>query len=290
MEYKFEAESEKINTKAVMNTKIKKLALHVLLITFGVFTIFPFVWMFLSSFKTNAEIVAADQTFFPQNFTLGNYQSIQENMDFFRMFFNSLLVAIVQTLLVLYISSISGYVLSKYKFKLRKKIFFFIIGTMMIPWTVTIIPRYFIFQNLGMLDSYWALILPVALSSFGIFLMKQNIDSIPTGIIEAARVDGAGEFYIFHRIILPMLKNSLSALAIFQFLWSWEDFLWPYLVMSTQERQLLPVGLNMYSGQYGTDYGGLFAATSLSIIPVVIVYIIFQKRFVKGIAGSAVKG
>lgn len=272
------------------NKRISSHILNIVLILLGVVTIFPFVWMFFSSFKTNPEIVQLDQSIIPQNWTFDNYINIQGRFDFIRLFYNSLFVALAQTAIVLYFSAMCGYVLSKYKFKIRKKVFAFILGSMMLPWTVTIIPRYFIFDSLNLMNSYWALILPVALSGFGIFLMKQTIGSIPTEIIEASRADGAGEFLIFHKIILPMSKNALSSLAIFQFLWSWEDFLWPYLVINDASKQLLPVGLRMFDGQYGTDYGGLFAATTVSIIPVIIVYIIFQKRFIKGVSSSAVKG
>lgn len=270
--------------------KTSHFILNMILIVLGFITIFPFIWMFFSSFKHNPEIVSVEQNILPREWTFDNYVLIQERFDFMRFFFNSLFIAVAQTTLVMYMSAMCGYVLSKYKFKLRKKIFGFVLGSMMVPWTVTIIPRYFIFDAVGLLDSYWALILPVIMSGFGIFLMKQSIGSIPTEVIEAARADGAGEFFIFHKIILPMSKNALSSLAIFQFLWSWEDFLWPYLVINSTDKQLLPVGLRMFDGQYGTNYGGLFAATTISILPVIIVYIIFQRRFIKGVAASAVKG
>ena len=120
-------------------------------------------------------------------------------------------------------------------------------------------------------------------------MFRQSISQIPDELIEAARVDGATDTYIFHRIILPMSRNSIASLAIFQFLWSWEDFLWPYLIISDESKQLLSVGLRLFNGQYGTDYGGLFAATSISIIPVVIIYLVFQKRFIAGVASGSIK-
>ena len=161
---------------------------------------------------------------------------------------------------------------------------------MMIPWAVTIIPRYSMFASWGLRDHYIALILPAALSGFGIFMFRQSMSDIPDAILEAARIDGAGEIYIFHRIVLPMSRNPISALAIFQFLWSWEDYLWPYLMMDSEDKQVLAVGLTTFNGRYGTDYGGLFAATTISVIPVLVVYLIFQKRFIAGAAAAAVKG
>ena len=143
--------------------------------------------------------------------------------------------------------------------------------------------------DFGWLDSYKALIIPSMVSGFGIFMFRQAISQIPDEMLEAARVDGASDFYIFHRIILPMSQNTIASLAIFQFLWSWEDFLWPYLMINNEEKQLLSVGLRMFNGQYGTDYGGLFAATSISIIPVIVIYIIFQKRFIAGVSSGPIK-
>lgn len=161
---------------------------------------------------------------------------------------------------------------------------------MMIPWAVTIIPRYTIFEGVGLQNSWWSIIIPGLLSGFGIFMMRQSMESLPDEVLEAARIDGASEIKIFHRIVLPMSVNAVSALAIFQFLWVWEDFLWPYLMINDDHKQVLAVGLTTFSGRYSTDYGGLFAATTISILPVLIVYLIIQKRFVAGAASAAVKG
>lgn len=274
----------------MMKQKWSSIILNVVLLLVGVITVFPFVWMILSSFKTNSEIFSLQQSFWPREFTFDNYVSMQTNFNFLRFFGNSLFISIVTTVLIVYTSTICGFVLSKYEFKGRKLIFGFVMSTMMIPWAVTIIPKYTMIQSFGWMDNYIALIVPVMFSGFGIFMMKQQIEGIPNEILEAARIDRANEFYIFHRIIFPMCKNGISSIAIFQFLWSWEDYLWPYLVISDESKQLLSVGLKMFNGRYSTDYGALFAATVISIVPVLIIYIIFQKQFIAGIASSAVKG
>lgn len=268
----------------------KSFVLNIILITFSVLTIIPFVWMLSSSFKTNAEISALTQTFIPQNFTIQNYMDVLNKFDFFKYFKNSLVYAILITVITIYSSAVAGFVLCKYKFRGKNILFTIILMTMMIPGAVTIIPRYSIMQMLDWLDSYKALIIPSIFTSFGIFLMKQACSTIPNELIEAARIDGANEFYIFHRIIIPQLHNSIVAMAVFQFLWAWDDYLWPYLVIRSGDKQLLPVALNLFSGQYSTDYAGLFAATSIAIIPVIIVYVIFQKRFIAGVSSSAIKG
>lgn len=273
-----------------MKRNLRSILLNLVLIALGILTVLPFIWMLFSSFKHNSEIVSLNQTFIPLEFTLSNYTGIQEKFNFIRLFINSLMVAIIVTCIVVYTSTISGFVLSKYKFKGRNILFSFIMATMMIPWAVTIIPRYSMMLDFGWIDSYTALIVPSMVSGFGIFMLKQYISTIPDEIIEAARIDGANEFHIFHRIIFPMCQNAISSIAIFQFLWVWEDYLWPYLVINSESKQLLSVGLTAFNGRYSTNYGGLFAATTISIIPVIIVYLIFQKRFIDGIASSAVKG
>ncbi|KMY50169.1 carbohydrate ABC transporter permease [Peribacillus loiseleuriae] len=273
-----------------MLQKVKVTSFNLLLVFFLIITVFPFVWMLVSSFKTNSEIVKIGGSFWPEHFNFSNYIKVQENFQFMTMFLNTLIIATVITACVIYTSSIIGFVLAKYKFKGRDQLFGLILGTMMIPWAVTIIPKYDMMEKFGWMDSYAALIIPSLVSGFGIYVLRQNIMSIPDEVIEAARIDGASEFYIFHRIIFPMSRNAISSVAIFQFLWVWEDYLWPYLVINTDSKQLIAVGLAMFNGQYSTDYGGLFAATAISIIPVIIVYIIFQKRFIEGIAGASVKG
>ena len=273
-----------------MGRNIKKISLNIILLIAGAVTVYPFIWLVCSTFKKSSEINALHQTLFPKVFTLSNYVNMNSHFNFTRFFMNSLLIAVVVTVIVCYTSTLAGFVLGKYHFKGRDLLFSFVLGTMMIPWCVTIIPRYSLIKTLGWMDSYLALIVPFIFSGFGIFMMKQNMEGIPDEIIEAARIDGADEFRIFHKLVLPMSRNGISCIAIFQFLWMWEDFLWPYLVINSREKQLLSVGLRMFNGQYATDYGALFAASAISIIPVLIVYLIFQKQFIAGIASSAVKG
>lgn len=273
-----------------MRRKISSIALNIVLLLMGIVTVYPFVWMVCSSFKQNKEIVALKQQLLPNAVTLVNYGNMNAHFNFMRFFMNSLFITLAVTVMVVYTSTICGFVLSKYQFKGRNLLFSFVLSTMMIPWCVTIIPKYSMIRWFGWLDSYTALLVPAMFSGFGIFMMKQHIASLPDEILEAARIDGAGEFYIFHKIVFPMAKNGISSIAIFQFLWCWEDFLWPYLIINDEKKQLLSVGLKMFNRQYSTDYGALFAATTISIIPVLVIYLIFQKQFIAGIAASAVKG
>lgn len=273
-----------------MKKRIASVVLNMILCLIGVVTVIPFAWMLCSSFKTNAEISALIQTFLPENFSMQNYLDVLNRFDFLRYFLNSLFYTIIITVVTIYTSALSGFVLCKYRFRGRNLLFTLILMTMMVPGVVTIIPHYSIMQSLGWIDTYKALIVPSLFTSFGIFLMRQACFAIPDELLGAARVDGSNEFYTFHRIILPQLRNSIVAMAVFQFLWAWDDYLWPYLVIRSGKKQLLPVALNLFNGQYSTDYAGLFAATSIAIIPVLIFYLIFQKQFIAGVSASAVKG
>lgn len=273
---------------------MKSQKLHTLLYTilavYGIISVLPFVWMVLSSFKLNKEIMSVTPTFFPAEFTFYNYVQVFQRFKFLMFFRNSLFLATTRTAIVIYTSSLCGYVLAKHVFWGRNLLFGWILATMMIPWPVTIIPMYSLMLSFGWLNTYYAIIVPYMLSGFGIFLMRQFIRGIPSELVEAGRIDGASEFYIFHRIILPLSKNAISAIGIFHFLWYWEDFLWPFLVLTDESKQVLAVGLQLFSQRYGTDYGGLFAATSMGIIPVLLVYMFFQKRFIEGMTMTGIKG
>jgi multiple sugar transport system permease protein/raffinose/stachyose/melibiose transport system permease protein len=256
----------------------------------GLLMVLPFIWMILSAFKSNEEIMAINQTLLPIAPTLDNFSMIMKKFDFLAYFRNSLVVAVAKTALIVYTSTLCGYVFAKFKFRGRELVFGLVLGTMMIPWPVTIIPMYDLMTRFGWVDSWTSLIVPGLFSSFGIFMMRQFIDSIPDELLEAARMDGASEYYIFHRIIFPLCGNALSAIIIFHFLWSWDDFLWPYLMISNDELQLLPIALKNFIGKYYTNYGALFASATISVIPVLVVYQIFQKRFIQGVAMSGIKG
>jgi multiple sugar transport system permease protein len=272
-----------------MTKRSSALVVYAVLCLIALVSLLPFAWMLASSFKTNAEITSAAPSFFPRALTTRNYSQVFAKFDFLGYFRNSILVAGAKTAIIAYTSIVCGYVFAKYRFRLKNALFGLVLGTMMIPWPVTIIPMYDLMSRLHWTNSYASLIVPAILSSFGIFMMRQFIAGIPDAFIEAARIDGAKEVYILHRIIAPLSVNAISAIAIFHFLWSWEDFLWPYLMISDEARQLLPVALKNFNGRFFTNFGGLFAATALSIIPVLAVYLFFQKRFIAGVALAGVK-
>jgi len=262
------------------------------LLSVGALTmVVPFVWMILSAFKPNAEILQIPPTLLPEVWTLDNFRRVLFEIDFARFFLNSLFLATFKTAIIVYTSALAGYLLSKFAFPGQRWLFYLILATMMAPWPVTIMAQYQQMVWFGWLDSYTALIVPVMMNSFGVFLMRQFMMGIPSELIDAARVDGASEFRIFHWIALPLSVPALSALGIFIFLWSWDDFLWPYLMISRQEDYVLPVGLSLLQGRFETDYGAIFAGMSITIVPVLLVYAILQRKFIEGMTFSGgVKG
>ncbi len=276
-----------------MNIKkinIGKIAIYVLLILGAVTMLLPFIWLVLSTFKSNAEINAFPPTFFPKEWIISNYTDLFQRFNIDKYFVNSLYLSTVKTVIGVYTSLLCGFVFAKYEFKFKKSIYGLILFSMMVPYLVMIIPMYDLINAMGLNNTYTAIIVVSLYSSFGIFMMKQFMqDGIPNELLEAARIDGASEMRIFHTIAIPLSINMISALVIFLFLWNWEDFLWPYLVLQDSDKFPIAVALNMFSGQNNTNYGGLFAATAVTIIPIMVVYFIFQKRFIEGVAMSGIK-
>lgn len=273
-------------------TKLRKRNLLILIfLSLGaVVMLYPFFYMILSAFKFNYEIAQTPPTFLPKSFTLSNYNKVISENRFGQFFFNSVWTTLLKTFIILYSSTLFGYVFAKIRFKGRETIFILVLATMMIPWPVTLAPMYQLMSWLGWVGSYTAIIVPTMFSTFGIYMMRQFMGSLPDELIEAARIDGAGEFSVFHTIILPNVTAALSALGIFQFLWVWDDYLWPFLMLQNMDKYTLPVGLSLYNGQYFSDYGGIFASASIAVLPVILVYLLFQRQFIEGIALTGIKG
>jgi multiple sugar transport system permease protein len=257
------------------------------------FTLLPFVWMIGTSFKSSTEIIHLPPTLFPQNPTNQSYNTIfnDPNVPLARFYLNSIIVSACVVIMVLFTSSLVGFIFAKYRFWGKDFFFTIILATMMIPFQVLMIPAYLILVRLGLTDNLLGLIIPSMTSAFGIFLMRQFIESIPTELIDAARIDGCSEFGIYFQIILPQLGAALATLAIFQFMATWNDYLWPLIVITTTEKRTLPIMLSWYSTAIGrvSRYDLTMAASILVIFPVLIAYLIFQRWVVRGIALTGFK-
>lgn len=250
----------------------------------------PFVWMALSSLKSEGEIRRVPPTWIPEAPTLDNFRDLFERLDFPQFFTNSTVVATAVTIGNLIFCSMLGYVLAKADFAGKTTLFRLVLGTLMIPGMVTLVPLFVLVANMGLVNTYFGLILPFLAAPFGVFLMRQFFLGIPDELIDAARVDGASEARIFVQIVMPLAKPALATLAILTFLGSWNNFLWPLVVATTEDKYTLPVALALYStGQNQTDYGLLLAGAVVVVVPVLVVFLLLQRYFVQGVAMTGIK-
>jgi len=268
--------------------RVARLVLYAILIVGLLAVVGPFLWMLLSSVKPEAEI--RDVTWWPETWTLENYRDLFDRLDFPKFFANSAIVALLVTAGNLVFCSALGYALAKLPFPGRRVVFLLVLGTLMVPGMVTFVPQFVLVSNMGLTNTYAGLVLPFLAGPFGVFLMRQFLLSIPDDLLEAARVDGAGEFRIFWRIVLPLCRPALATLGILTFLASWNNFLWPLVVATTEDRYTLPVALALYSvGQNRIDFGLLLAGAVVVVVPALIVFLLLQRHFLRGIATTGLK-
>ncbi len=273
-----------------MSDKNVKRMMFFALTAFAIIMVFPFVWCLMGSFKTPDQIITIPPTFLSKSYTLNNYIEVLGRGNFLRWYANSIGCAVFVTFTVCFFSSLAGYAIAKFKFAGKKVIFAFILSTMMIPMQMLVIPWYYMAHKLGLVDSYMGIIFPGIVSAFGVYFMKQAMESIPNSLIEAARIDGTSEFRIFWKVVFPLVRPSLAALAILTFISNWDAFLWPLIVINSPAMKTLPVGLQSFAGAQGVNYHLIMTAANLVILPVLALYMILQKQIVKSIATTGVKG
>jgi len=280
-----------------MRKFLSKSVIHAILILTSLLSIFPFMWLLSTSFKgINEDIFSYPPTIIPSDFTFTNYIEVWKQVNFLGYFFNSMIVAILTIILNLVLSSLAAYPLARMKFKGKKFVFFSILATIMIPFQAIMLPVYIITLKLHLLDSvnnfmgYLGLVMPFAVSAFGIFLMRQAFLKIPVEMEEAAIIDGCGIFRMFVKIILPMVKPTLAVLAVFTFIGSWGEFLWPSIVLTKDSMYTLPVGINNLQGIFSSNWRYIASGSILATIPIIIFFLMMQKYFISGENDGAVKG
>jgi multiple sugar transport system permease protein len=249
----------------------------------------PFALMIVSAFKSQAEVLRTPPTFLPLEPTLNGFVTILRDAPYGLWYRNSMVVASAVTAAVLLTSSLAGYVFAKFNFPGKRPLFLLVLSTMMIPFPVLLIPTYLIVDRLELLNSLWALIIPGMVSAFGIFLMRQFIAGIPNDLIEAARIDGASEWAIWARIIVPLVRPALAALGVFSFLASWNDYLWPLVAINEIERSTVPLALAYFNTANSQRYDIIMAAATLAFVPVLIVFVVFQRQIVKALVLAGMK-
>ena len=275
------------------NGKVKVLGRYLaytLLICTAITTIFPFFWMVSTALKPDNELYRFPPNLVPKKVMWSNLSKAWSSGPFNRYLFNTVLITIITTSITLLLSSLGGVAFGKYKFPGQKILFAAILGVMMIPPQVTLVPNYLILRGLRALNTYWGVIAVSVVNPFGIFLVRQYMQSIPDELMDAARIDGCSEWMTFWRILLPLMKPVLGTLAIFSFTDNWNSFMWPLIIMDRQEMYTLQVGLAFFRGQHMAYPNLLMAVNVVAIIPVLVVFLFFQKYFVQGIQLTGLKG
>ena len=264
---------------------------HAILLAGGLFMVLPMVWMVLTSFKPAPEIAVWPPILLPQAPTLANYFGVFETAPFGRFFVNSAGMSLVATVSVVVTSLLAGAVFAKYRFPLRTALFGLIIATAIVPFESYMIPLYLQLISIGWINTYQGIVLPTLFMSFGIFLMRQHVSSaIPTDYLEAARIDGASEWWILIRVIAPLSVSAFSAIGIFAFIQAWAAFIWPLLIANDQLLFNMEVGLTAFQFRYSTDYGKLMAGSVISTLPMLIVFLILRRRIIESVALTGIKG
>ena len=264
---------------------------YILLAIGGVCMVIPFFWMILTSVKPPPELV--NFSFFPENPTLQNYLNVLNTSSFERWYLNSVIVAAITTTSVVFFDSLVGYTLNKFNFPGKNIIFIGMLGTLMIPTEMLIIPWFTMSVNWSWhigYAQYWGIAFPGVITAAGIFLMRQFFDGVPNELLDAARIDGMNEFGIWWRIAAPLVKPAMAALAIFNFIGNWNAYLWPLILANSREFYTLPVGLSFFRGESTTHWEKIMTAASLASIPLLIVFLVFQRQIIRGIALTGLKG
>lgn len=258
----------------------------------GITMVIPLVWMISTSFKPAPEIILP--SFFPSNATFDNYEQVLTDTELPRWYLNSLIVALISTFSVAFFDSLAGYVFAKYEFPGKKVVFIAFLTSLMVPTEMLIIPWFIMSADpiIGppWLDTYWGIAFPGVMTATGIFLMRQFMQSVPDELLDAGRIDGVSEFGLFWRIAIPLSLPAVGALCIFNFLGNWNAFIWPLIVTSKQQMMTLPVGIQFFSTEAGSDWHLIMTGASLSLVPLLLVVIIFQRYIIEGIALTGLKG
>lgn len=269
-----------------------KIALTVFILLIGLASNFPFLFMISSSFKVSGEVMKFPWHLIPDNPTMMNFKALFTNgiYNFQKWYFNTVVMTALTIAIKIFFVSFTAYGFARIKFRGKDVIFLILLSAMMIPSDIMIIPRYMIFKNLHILDSMWALILPSCVDVYFVFLLRQSFISIPDSISEAAKIDGCSHLRIYWKIIFPLAKPAIATMALFSFTWSWNDYMGPYLYISTMDKQMLSVGVKLFSSGLIQDYGAQMAAATVVLLPILVAFLFCQKFFIEGVASSGVKG
>ena len=269
---------------------MKKVLLHLALIAGGVITLFPLFWMIAASFMTNGEATTYPPHVVPHAPTLVQYRELFVRLQIGRAFFSSTVIAVVTTLFSLLFNSMAGYAFAKLRFRGRERMFGLLLSALVIPAQVGMLPLFLMMKGLGLVNTYWGVIIPSLASVFGIFMIRQFMLSVPQELLEAARIDGAGEWRIYWSVVMPLARPILATLAIFTFMTTWNDFMWPLIVLSDQSRYTLPVSIASLVGEHAQDVELMMAGSVVTVLPVLALFLFLQRYYIAGLMAGSVKG
>lgn len=270
--------------------KILKVLLYVFLIIMAAIMILPFLWMISASLKQDRDVFTFPIQWIPEEPEWANYSKIWTQIPLLTYILNTVKLTVIVTLLQLFTSSFAAYAFAKLRFKGRNALFLGYVATIAVPWQAYMVPQFMMLREMGLNNTHLAIIILQAFSAFGVFMMKQFYEGIPTELCEAARIDGMTEYGIYAKIMLPLAKPSLSTLTIFTFVNTWNDFLGPYIYLTRDNLKTIQLGLRSFIGQYSSEYGLIMAGSVVTMIPVIAVFLSLQKYFVEGVASSGLKG
>lgn len=275
--------------KEFITYKRSHYVITVFLSVFSLIMMYPMGWTLMTAFKTNADIRINRTKFFPREWSIKGFITVFEKAPIEKWFMNSVFITVVVTLAVILTSTLIGYVFAKYEFKGKKLLFALLLATMMIPGQITMIPRYLLVQKLHLFNTVWALIVPNLVGVFSVYLAKQFIEEVPDSLCEAAKMDGAGPLRIYWSVILPNIKPAIGSIGIFTAMREWNDYLNPLLMLNDKEKMTLPLGLVLFDSQRAVDLSATMAVATMVMFPMILIFLIFQKQFIKGLTMSGIK-
>ncbi|MCY4466841.1 MAG: carbohydrate ABC transporter permease [Chloroflexi bacterium] len=260
-------------------------------VLFGVLvSAIPFIYMITASFRQQGELYSLPVTIMPREWHGHNYVKLFNDTNFIIWYGNTIFTAGIRTVLGVYFAALAGAAFAKYEFRFKRFCFFLVLATLTLPFHVILIPLFLLMRDFGWIDTYWAVIIPGIVGAFNIFLMRQYIEAVPDELMDAARIDGASEIGIFHRIIIPLVRPALGVVAILTFVNTWNDFLWPLVVLHDDTKYLLSIGIATMDGPYDVEIGAIMAASFLSTLPILIVFVLMQRQIIAGLTQGAIRG
>ncbi|MFT4145894.1 MAG: carbohydrate ABC transporter permease [Mobilitalea sp.] len=271
-------------------TWFSKTLIYIVLIVGAFIALFPFIWMILTSIKSTSEAMVIPPTIFPKKVRLDNYTLITTKLPFFKIYFNTIISAVVTVTAQLVFCSMAAYAFARIQFPGRNIIFITMLAVLMVPGTFFILPQYRMMYSMGLLNTIPALFLPNLFSAMGTFLLRQFFLSLPQELEDAAYIDGCNRGKVFISIMLPLIKPGLVSLGILTFKFAWNDLMWPLIVNTSTDKMTLSAALSYLQGQYVTDYPGVMAGAIMSVVPIIVIFAIFQKQFIEGVAHTGIKG